>query len=189
MKFIRKEQLKKNDGYYFPLFNLHGMRSSITPYFGGDVKTDQHHYALEPTTEVDVYHNISSRNVVFSVDGAMYFLNGQTQLQQDDELFYETGLLYQKVSRKNHKFSIDTTSFVGLDDQVELHEIILTNVSNQPISLQVTTAVPIYARSADNLRDHRHVTSLLNQIEVVKHGITVKPTLSFDERGHQINDT
>ncbi|NCU31640.1 MAG: hypothetical protein EOM23_01595, partial [Candidatus Moranbacteria bacterium] len=73
----KKETFKKNKGYYFPLFNLKGLRSSITPYLGGDLKLDQHHYALEPTTEVDLYNNISSRNVIFVVDGVSYFLNGR----------------------------------------------------------------------------------------------------------------
>ncbi len=181
--------IKKNDGYYFPLFNLHGIRSSISPFFGGDLKVDYHHYALEPTSEVDMYHNISSRNVIFNVDNKFYFLNGQTNLQQRDEIIYETDLLYQKVTRSNKKFSIETTSYVPLDDQVEVHKIVFKNICQKDLSLQVTTAIPIYARSADNLRDHRQVTSLLNQIDVVDKGILVKPTLSFDERGHTVNST
>ena len=45
----------------------------------------------------------------------------------------------------------------------------------------------MYARSADNLRDHRHVTSLLHRTICGTYGVLVKPTLSFDERGHQPN--
>ncbi len=181
--------IKKNDGYYFPLFNLKGIKSSISPFFGGDVKLDYHHYALEPTSEVDMYNNISSRNIIFDVDGKYYFLNGQTYSQQKDKFIYETDLLYQKVLRKNNKFSIETISYVPIDAQIELHQIIFKNVSQKELSLQVTTAVPIYGRSADNLRDHRQVTSLLNQIDVCENGVIVKPTLSFDERGHTINST
>ncbi|MBU1143167.1 MAG: hypothetical protein KKH92_05900, partial [Firmicutes bacterium] len=182
-------QLKTNDGYYFPLFNLKGLRSSITPYFGGDLKLDQHHYALEPTTEVDLYNNIFSRNVIFKVDREMYFLNGQTHLQQKDELIYEAELLYQKVTRTNPLIKIEVLSYIPLDVNLELHEVKITNQASRSFQLEVTTATPLYARSADNLRDHRQVTSLLNQIEVVDHGILVEPTLSFDERGHQKNDT
>ena len=43
-------------------------------------------------------------------------------------------------------------------------------------------------RSADNIRDHRHVTSLLHRIETTQYGIEVTPVLSFDERGHRKND-
>ncbi len=185
----KRSELTKNDGYYFPMFNTKGMRSSITPFFGGDVKLDYHHYALEPTTEVDLYNNIFSRNVIFDIDGKLYFLNGQTALQQHDHLVYETDLLFQKVIRTSNRFSIETRSYVALNENIEAHEIIFTNTSKKAFSLKVTTAIPIYARSADNLRDHRQVTSLLNRIEVVNQGILVKPTLSFDERGHVENET
>ncbi len=181
--------IKKNDGYYFPMFNLKGMRSSISPFFGGDLKIDYHHYALEPTTELDMYHNISSRNVIFDVDHKLYFLNGQTNLQQNDKIIYETDLLNQKVTRSNKKFTIETTSYVALDDMVEVHQVVFKNTSQKNLVMQPTIAVPIYARSADNLRDHRQVTSLLNQIDVIEKGVIVKPTLSFDERGHTINST
>ena len=39
----------------------------------------------------------------------------------------------------------------------------------------------------DNIRDHRHVTSLLHRIVTQKYGVMVKPTMSFDERGHRQN--
>jgi len=180
-------KLTTNEGFYLPLFNLKGLKASITPFFGGDLKLDQHHYALEPTTEIDLFSNMFSRNVIFNVNSNLYFLNGQTELQQHDELTYETDLLYQRVIRSNQLFKIDTTSYIPMDSNIELHEIKFTNISSIDLDLQVTTAVPLYARSADNLRDHRHVTSLLNQIETVEKGIVVKPTLSFDERGHQVN--
>jgi cellobiose phosphorylase len=50
-----------------------------------------------------------------------------------------------------------------------------------------TAAIPIFGRSADNLRDHRQVTSLLHRIRCHSHGVLVHPTLSFDERGHTEN--
>ena len=50
-------------------------------------------------------------------------------------------------------------------------------------------AIPVYGRSADNIRDHRHVTSLLHRIDTKECGVEVTPVLSFDERGHQKNDT
>ena len=39
-------------------------------------------------------------------------------------------------------------------------------------------------RSASNIRDHRHVTSLLHRTFTNKDGIMIYPTLTFDERGH-----
>ncbi len=179
--------IKNNLGYYLPLFNLKGLKSSITPYFGGDLKLDQHHYALEPTTEVDLYNNIASRNIIFEVNGTLYFLNGQKEVQQSDDLTYEVDLLSQKVTRTNKHFKLEVTSFIPTGANIELHEVKFTNISKQKLDVKITTAIPLYARSADNLRDHRHVTSLLNKIETVDHGVLVEPTLSFDERGHRKN--
>ena len=50
-----------------------------------------------------------------------------------------------------------------------------------------TAAIPIFGRSADRVRDHRHVTSLLHRIYTHQYGVLVRPTLAFDERGHRPN--
>lgn len=182
-------KIQSNQGIYFPLFNTRGLRGSITPYFGGDLKRDQHRYALEPASELNLYHPHFSRNVIFSVDGDFYFLNGQTERQLNDQLQVSYDPFIQTVERKNALHTIEAQSFIPEDGMVELHHIRYCNQSDRKQKLIITTAVPLYARSADNLRDHRHVTSLLNQVEVMKEGIVVKPTLSFDERGHQENHT
>lgn len=184
----KKINIDKNHGYYLPLFNLKGLKSSITPFFGGDLKLDHHHYAIEPTTEVSLFQNNLSRNVIFTVDGRQYFLNGQTSHQQKDTVTVSVGPLYQIVERKNALFKLTITSYVPVDDNLEVHQIVIENISNEAFNIDVVTAVPIYARSADNLRDHRHVTALLNRIKVYEQGVSVKPTLSFDERGHLRNE-
>lgn len=183
----KKVKINKNYAQYMPLYNLKGLKSSITPFFGGDIKLDHHHYLLEPTTENDLFSNHMSRNMIFTIDDQMYFLNGDTHLQQQDDVDVSFGLLYQKVERKNAKFKLNTLSFIALDDDIELHKITIENTSDKPFELDTITAIPIYARSADNLRDHRHVTSLLNRVTVTDNSIEVKPTLSFDERGHTKN--
>lgn len=188
MGTIIKQNLKGMTGYYFPLFNKTGLMSSITPTLSGDIKLDYHHYVTEPFTEKDLVNSLFSRNVIFNIDGKAYHLNGNTAIQQKDTLDLEVGPLYQKVTRKNKKISIQTTSFIANDDPIELHEIVLINETNQPMIIQVMTASPLYGRSADNLRDHRHVTSLLNRVIVKDNLIELKPTLSFDERGHKPND-
>jgi len=65
----------------------------------------------------------------------------------------------------------------------------LSNTGRKPIAITPTAAVPIFGRSADNLRDHRHVTSLLHRIDLLSQGVLVQPTMSFDERGHHPNTT
>lgn len=179
----------QNLGYYMPLFNLSGLRSAITPFFAGDLKTDYHHYALEPASELELYELTQTRNVIFDVNEKKLFLNGQTETQQQDDITYETGLLYQKVIRENNTSKISVTSFIPLNKNIECHEITYQNKSSDIQKISITTATPIYGRSADSLRDHRHVTSLLHQIKAQNGAILVKPTLSFDERGHQINET
>ena len=181
--------LTSNDGTYYPLFNLKGLRSSITPFLGGDLKRDHHHYALKPTTQVDLFNDLFTRHVLIKCQGETYFLNGQTEKQQHDKVIYETSLLSQRVLRKNDLFELDTTSYIPLQDNLELHRLNITNRSHESLTFQVTTAIQLYGRSADNLRDHRHVTSLLNRIQVCQNGIVLYPTLSFDERGHQANHT
>jgi len=65
----------------------------------------------------------------------------------------------------------------------------LTNTTSRKITFVPTAAIPLYCRSAHNLRDHRHVTSLLQRIRMHKFGVIVKPTLVFDESGHKPNQT
>jgi cellobiose phosphorylase len=85
-------------------------------------------------------------------------------------------------------FKAEVTSFVpASNDRVELMKVTLTNLSDKKLKLTPTAAIPMYGRSADNLRDHRHVTSLLHRTYCGAHGVLVRPTLSFDERGHQPN--
>ncbi len=189
MAYKKIMQLNGNLGYYFPLFNKHGFRSSISPFMAGDAKRDQHRFALEPISELGLYVHGLGRNVIFNINNELYFLNGSTEKQQHDEMTLEIDLLYQKVTRKSQIYTIETTSYVAIDAPVELHQVVYKNHSNVNQALIVTTAIPLYARSADNMRDHRHVTSLLNRIMVEEGRVTVKPTMQFDERGHQINHT
>ena len=65
----------------------------------------------------------------------------------------------------------------------------ITNISNKPLRITATSAIPIYGRSADNLRDHRHVTNLLNKVYINKFGIILKPVMVFNEKGHFLNKT
>ncbi len=95
------------------------------------------------------------------------------------------------MRRNNEQLGLqaEVTSFVPTsDDRVELMKVTLTNLSDSSLKLSTTAAIPIYGRSADNLRDHRHVTSLLHRTLCGEFGVLVTPTLSFDERGHQPNE-
>ena len=56
-------------------------------------------------------------------------------------------------------------SFVPWNNNVEIMHIAIQNQSEKVQNLTPYAAIPIYGRSADNLRDHRNVTSMLHRIE------------------------
>lgn len=184
----KKKTLAKNLGYYFPLFNVNGFKSTITPNLLGDIKFDYHHYVTEPISELGLYESLG-RHVIIFINNEHYYLSGKGSKQQDDLVEVTYGPIYQTVKRSNSIYQISVKSFVPYNHDVELHQVNYRNISNQKQNLKVIAAPLLYGRSLDNLFDHRHVTSLLNRASVIKGGILLKPTLSFDERGHILNDT
>ncbi|MFA9396741.1 MAG: GH36-type glycosyl hydrolase domain-containing protein [Clostridiaceae bacterium] len=185
---------------YFPLANEAGIMSAITPTLHGDIKTGQNNYLTAPVTSLDLNNTRSAMNFwVYTPNKAPWSLAGNSPRQIEDrmkevreeEVKLEAGFLYHKIIRKNNKLGLksEIINFVPVEnDKVELMKVSITNLSDETISLNPTAAIPIYARSADNIRDHRHVTSLLNRAETTEYGVLVKPTLSFDERGHKKNN-
>ncbi|MGD9909206.1 MAG: cellobiose phosphorylase [Candidatus Izemoplasmatales bacterium] len=175
---------------YFPLFNYFGMKSAITPTLHGDIKIDQNHFGMIPSSGEDLKNPLNARNIFFRVDGTTWNVTGLTpyQKQVEDDVTLENGLLYQKIKRRNTHFEVEITSFVpSIERAIELHKVIFRNTSNIDLSVKPVVGIPIFGRSADNLRDHRHVTSLLNRVYLTEYGVINQPTLSFDERGHQEN--
>ena len=197
MKYLNdgRFELKDFENYnylYFPLCNHNGLKCSITPTFNGDIKIDQHHFALPPSSNLDLINPNNARNVYFKVNNNLWNITGNTiyQMVNKDETLLECGFLYQKVKRVSKDFMVEVTSFVPEHKyNFEMHKVVFTNTSNKVLEVTPCVAIPIYGRSADNIRDHRHVTSLLNRIYKDEYTIYNKPTLSFDERGHNENDT
>jgi cellobiose phosphorylase len=181
-----KKIITDNKGYYFPLYNQY-LKSSITPNLLGDLKKDYHSYLLKPTSERDLYESYG-RHVLIYIDDHPYYLSGKGSKQQEDVLEVSYAPLSQHVKRINKLYQIEINSFIPLELPLELHQIKYKNNSKLKQKIKVVTATPFYGRSANNIFDHRHVTSLLNRIKVVEKGVVVKPTLSFDERGHLENE-
>ena len=183
---------------YLPLVNQAGMFSSVTPTFNGDAKADQNSFLLLPTSVEDLHNSRSARNFWVLVDGKVWSVTGGSAQQTADRFLnneektrLKAGLLWQQVTRFHADSGLvaEVTSFVPMtQDKVELMRVVLTNSGDKAVRLVPTAAIPIYGRSADNLRDHHHVTSLLHRTSCVDHGVVVKPTLSFDERGHTHNE-
>ncbi len=183
---------------YFPLANEAGMMSSITPDLGGDIKLNQNTFLLEPVSSENLHNNKSTRNFWVYVEGkGAWSVTGRSAKQQaklfdddKDKVKLTAGVMWHQVERESKKMGLKAvmTSFVpNTEEQVELTKFEITNISNESIRITSTVAIPMYARSADNIRDHRHVTSLLHRTMTVQNGVIIYPTLTFDERGHNKN--
>jgi cellobiose phosphorylase len=178
---------------YFPLCNERVM-SSLTVDLHGDIKSGNNSFLLEPVSRISLTSSRASRNfwVYINKDKIWSATGVSKDLRQikNDSVSFEAGLLWQKVTRENKSIGLkaEILSFIpATNEPVEIMQVKLTNVSSQELKFTPTAAIPIYARGANNLRDHRHVTSLLQRIKLDKFGVISKPTLAFDEAGHKPN--
>ncbi|MFD5018526.1 GH36-type glycosyl hydrolase domain-containing protein [Paenibacillus sp. NPDC058367] len=185
---------------YFPLVNEGGMMSTVTPKLHGQATTGHNTFLTPPLSVEDLHNSRASRNFwVYVEDKGAWSAAGNSAKQNAafytpsaDDAVLEAGFLWHRVTRSNFEMGVkaEITSFVPSgNDKVELMKVTLTNTGTEELTLTPTAVVPLYARSADDLRDHRHVTSLLNRIYTSAYGVEVQPALSFDERGHRINHT
>lgn len=183
----------KIKGLYFPLGNA-AILSSVTPDLRGDIKSGHNSFLLEPASRINLTSSRVSRNfwVYFNKNKIWSATGVSKNLGQigKDRFSYEAGLLWQRVSRGNNPVGLksEILSFIpATGEPVEIMQVKLTNISAKKIKFIPWAAIPMYARSADNIRDHRHVTSLLQRLSLHKYGVVSKPTLLFDETGHKPN--
>ncbi len=190
---------------YFPLSSEYGLKSAVTPNLGGDAKLDQNHFLYEPVSSCDLKNNRFARNFwvapvdeegqaageIWSAVGASAAQRAALYTPMEEELTVTAGYMWHETKLEGKLLPVESkvTSFVPMDKNLEIHVVTLTNNSDKTLRFKAYAALPLYGRSADNIRDHRHVTSLLHRISAGKGVVEVNPTLSFDERGHQVNDT
>jgi len=179
---------------YLPLANEAETMSSITPLLKGDIKTSNHSFLMLPQSRLDLMEGFSSRNFwIYLNDKKKAWPLAQTHATDPkDKLTLEAGLLYHKLTKNNSSLGLEAEilNFVPVtDDQVEIMVVKVTNISNKKVKITPTSAIPIFARSADNLRDHHQVTSLLHRIKQHPNGVVVDPIMIFDERGNRLNKT
>ena len=177
---------------YFPIAGLEGLKSDISPNLGGDSKLDQESFLLEPVSVENLHNNRSTRNFWvndWSAAGASAQAECQrfTSAQEKSEI--TGGLMWHTLHRTSAAkgLSARITSFVALHDNVEIMLVTVTNINTQPLDISPVAAIPIFGRSADNIRDHRNVTSMLHRIRTTENAVLVRPTMSFDEKGHRQN--
>lgn len=195
---FRLEHPEHTSYLYFPIANESGLKSSVTPLLGGDAKEGQNTFLLQPVSSEELHNNRSTRNFWCRIKGkGIWSATGVSAAQEanrfdteKENCVLEAGLMWHKLTRisKENGLRAEVTSFVPVGAQkLELMMVTLTNRGEESIELTPIAAIPLFARSADNIRDHRHVTSLLHRIAVKEEGIFVTPTLTFDERGHKEN--
>ena len=178
---------------YFPLAN-NVLMSCVSPDLHGDIKTSQNSFLLEPVSRLGLTDSKVSRNFWVYLDKHRVWsatgVSKDLRQSKDDKFELKVGLFWHKVTRENKNIGlkVEILSFVPASDEpVEIMQVKITNISLRKIKFVPIAAIPIYGRGANNLRDHRHVTSLLQRIVLDKFGVIVKPTLSFDESGHRPN--
>ncbi|MFN2305200.1 MAG: cellobiose phosphorylase, partial [Anaerolineales bacterium] len=184
---------------YFPLLNQAGMQSCVTPTLNGDAKLDQNAFLLLPVSVEDLHNTRSGRNFWVRIDGEPWSATGNNPRQivqelssTDAEVVLRAGFLWHAVRRSHPSTGLEASviNFVpATGDAIELMQITLTNRGDTVLNIDPIAAIPIFGRSADNLRDHRHVTALLHRTVCHRCGVLVQPTMSFDERGHKHNQT
>lgn len=192
------EQPENYSDLYFPVAGEKGIKSSLSPNLGGDIKINQNAFLMEPVSVENLHNNRSGRNFwchakglgAWSAVGASAEEESRKFTDSQDKSELTAGFMWQTVTRQSEKYHLEAkvTSFVPLEHNVEIMHVELRNLDQAAQTITPTAAIPVFGRSADNIRDHRHVTSLLHRIKTTDYGVYVKPTLSFDERGHRKNE-
>ena len=177
---------------YLPIASPSGVLSCITPSGRGDSRLSQNQYLLPPVVVEDLQESMAGRNFWFDIEGVglrSAFGFSLAQLGAGDNMTLEGGMLWQKTSLEIADGVLcETLDFAPVGTaRTEVMQVTVTNNSGIDITFTPSAAVPIFARGADHIRDHRHVTSLLNVIRVKDIGVEVEPTMAFDERGHHRN--
>ena len=189
----------ENTSYlYFPLASECGLKSAVTPGLGGDAKIDQETFLLEPVSSENLHNNRSTRNFWFRKGSGEVYSAAGSSAEQEAQRFTDTqddseltaGFMWQTLTRSSrvHQLTSAATSFIPQNSNVEILYVTVQNQAETPQEFTAYAAIPIYGRSADNIRDHRNVTSMLHRIETTKNAVLVCPTMSFDEKGHRPNE-
>lgn len=196
---FRLEQPENTSYLYFPVAGEQGIKGALTPTLGGDLKCGQNEFVLQPVSAEELHNNKSTRNFwcrfgendCYSLTGVSAEAQAKKFTDGQDKSVLTAGPMWHQLERESQEHSLVSriTSFVPVGEyEVEIMYVEIENQGSGTLSFVPTAAVPLYGRSADNLRDHRHVTSLLHRAETIPEGVLVTPTLSFDERGHRENE-
>jgi cellobiose phosphorylase len=186
---------------YFPICNEAGMMGSVTPTLHGDCTTGQHTFVRPPLVIESLHSTSFARNFwIYSDRSGAYSLTGNSAKQRGklftgedsvDVTISGTLLAYTltRIDRAAELESAITIFCPVTEDTIEIIWIRIKNLSAHTLTFVPTTCLPLYGRSADNLRDHNHWTSMSHRLTMNEYGMSVKPAMQHDERGHRINRT
>ncbi|MCD4779739.1 MAG: cellobiose phosphorylase [Candidatus Omnitrophica bacterium] len=174
---------------YFPLCGIDdsGIKSAITPYLSGDIKVEKNRFVTKPVSREDLRQGLRDFYIYIPTKGVFHLAQADTS----EKCHIEAGLLWHRAVRYFNDVGLcmESLNFVPVTGHnVEVMRVKITNTSDQALSFTPTGVIPLWARSLANKHDHEHVTSLLNRIEQLPNGVMVRPTMKFNEEGHQLND-
>lgn len=195
--------MEKLEHKYLPLANEAGMLSWASPQLQGSPAAGFHEFLGLPLASEDLAHCLVHRGFWLVEDvGKVFSLSNLSPQGLTDHLeasrsklrsHLDAGPGWLCLTRRDPRgrFSVSATLWCPSDveEKLEFMWIKVTNTSAAKLRLHPFAAIPIYARSADRLRDHRNLTSFLHRHTMHSHGVTVRPCMSFDERGHKVNRT
>lgn len=187
---------------YFPLANDAGMLSWTSPRLQGGPALSHHEHLSPPLTAEDLPHTLIHRDFWVTEEGREpVSLSGLSPAglippvsrQGTPPAVVTAGPGWFMLTRRDRalRFTVQGALWCPADlpEPLECFHVEVRNTSSRPLAITPYAAIPLFARSADNVRDHRHVTSLLHRAAILPHGVVVCPTMSFDERGHRLNRT
>ena len=95
-------------GLYLPVAGNTGLRSAVTPDFGGDSKLDQNHFMIAPKSISNLHADRDTRNFFCVFEDGIWSATGASAQQEaarftdeEDEVTLEAGRMWQSVTRKD----------------------------------------------------------------------------------------
>lgn len=184
---------------YYPLMNEAGLRSSVTPDLKGDINGGFSRYLMPPVVTEDLHRSANARYVWIKAEGLPdWNVNGLSPDQQLRK--WQPDAEHMTVEARPGTFTISRIhpaiplevkvqlTVPQTPDQVELWKVSMTNHGKEPLCFTPFFALPLFGRHADNLRDHRQVTTMFQRCYRDPAGTRIKPMIVHDESGHQVNE-
>ena len=110
---FRMENPQHSSGLYIPVAGNTGLRSAVSPDFGGDAKLDQNHFLIAPKSISNLHSDRDTRNFFCVYEDGLWSACGASALQEaqrftdaEDKVVLEGGRMWQKVTRTDKKRSV-----------------------------------------------------------------------------------